>query len=95
MPDKYLRTIPKTQAKKGDRVYYKDEFGYYIAKKKVHATFDKTTTTPFGSRKGQKMVWIWNPNRHGGGSNDANVFVPISKVKNVKRGFQYKKKHRR
>jgi len=99
MPDKYLVKIDKNKVKKGDRVIYtrkkSKEFGYYVGKQTSHANLKKSSVTPRGAKKGQKMIGIWNPHVGGGKSNDANVFLPKKSILKVKRGYKHKPKGKR
>jgi len=89
MPDKYFKKISKEKMRKGDRVFYKDKFGYYHGKQKVFATLPKSNVVPYGSTKGQIMIAIWNPHNHG---ESPNVFLPKNKIKKVVRGYKRKPK---
>lgn len=96
MPDNYFKKIAKNKVRKGDRVFYTDaygnkEFGYYVKKQKAHATLDPSSVTPYGVVKGRKYYALWNP--HGicsGSGNEANVFLPLSKIEKVVRGYKNK-----
>ncbi len=83
--------VPRTtKLKKGDILWYKvgngKEFGYYVKTSEVHATFGKGPRTPFGSKKGQIMIWIWNPDKSMGPSPDyENVVLPRDKIIKISR----------
>jgi len=75
---------------KGDQVIYaKSDFGYYVKMQKVHISIskkEKTSVAPFGARRNQVMVGLWNPNTlASGGPNEANVYIPKNKILRVRK----------
>ena len=76
---------------KGDQVFYGTQhFGFYVKMQKIHITIPKGQgrgVAPYGCRKGQILVGLWNPNIGWGlgNSNEANVYIPKNKIKRIRR----------
>jgi len=75
---------------KGDQVFYrKNAFGFYVKMQKVHINIskkEKTSVAPFGARRNQVMVGLWNPyTLASGGPNEANVYIPKNKILRVRK----------
>lgn len=89
----YWKNIPKTKMRKGDQVWYtSNDFGFYVKMYTVDISMRRNDAVPFGCKKGQKLVGLWNPTRWFGDSNDANVLIPKSKIKRVRRSYKRKPK---
>ena len=71
--------VTKEKAKKGDQIFYLNDFGFLEEKLKSNLTInEKTRSTPFGLKKGQKIVKIKSPEF-------GFVFIPSNKIKKVMR----------
>jgi len=76
--------------RKGYQVFYGKEFGFYIKMQKMHISLPKEQgkgVVPYGCKKGQVMVGLWNPNIGWGlgNSNTANVYIPKNKIKRIRK----------
>lgn len=95
----YWKQIPKTKMRKEDQVWYgKGKFGFFVKMQKIHIdlkTSDRISKrlAPYGAKKGQVLVGLWNPNigLSGGGVNKANVYIPKSKIRKVMRSYKKRK----
>lgn len=71
--------INKDKVKKGDQVFYLDDFGFLETKLKSNLSInEKTRSTPFGIKKGQNLLKLNSPEF-------GSVFIPVSKIKKVMR----------
>lgn len=73
----------------GDQVWYtwrgEPEFGFYVKMQLMHADMlnDVSSVAPFGAKKGEILVSLWNPHLISGASgnpHEANVFIPKNKI---------------
>lgn len=74
--------------RKGYQIWYGNDFGFYVKMQKVHISLPKgdSNVAPYGCRRGQNMVGMWNP--HGlasGGPNEANVYIPKNRITKIKK----------
>jgi len=75
----------KTSLHKGDQIWYsKNDFGFYIKKFTVQVSMEKNPTVPFGCRRNQTLIGIWDPQKFGA-STDINVLIPKNKIVKVRR----------
>jgi len=89
----YWKDIPKNKMRKGDQVWYTDnDFGFYVRKHKANISMKRNSAVPFGCRKNQMLIGIWDPHRGFGNTNSASVLIPKSKIKRVRRHYKGKPK---
>ena len=89
----YWKDIPRNKMRKGDQVWYTDsDFGFYVKMYTANISMKRNSAVPFGCRKNQKLVGIWNPHRGFGNTDDATVLIPKSKIKRVRRSYKNKPK---
>lgn len=84
------KEIPKdSMLRKGYQIWYGSNFGFYVDMQKMHINMpigQGRSVIPYGCKRGQEMVGIWNPNALASGSPDkANVYIPKNRITKIKK----------
>ena len=84
------KEIPKSSSlRKGYQIWYGNNFGFYVGMQKVHINVpigQGRGVIPYGCKRGQNMVGIWNPHALApGSSNEANVYIPKNRITKIKK----------
>lgn len=79
-----------SKMKKEDQVWYtwrgEPEYGFFVKMQLIHIDIlnDVSSVAPFGAKKGETLVALWNPHHLAvGNPSEANTFIPKNKIDKV------------
>ena len=92
----YWKDIQKNKMRKGDQIWYtNNDFGFYVKMYTAQINMKKNSAVPFGCRKKQKLVGIWDPHTGYGNTSDATVMIPKNRIKRIRRSYKGERREKK